>query len=192
MEKTTHDIGNKIEAILFYLAEPVEIAYLVKILGVSKNEIEKAILELKESLLQRGIHLVEHDNTVSLVTAPTLSDTIDTVIKNERERELGRAGIETLSIIAYKGPISRKEIEYIRGVNSQFALRNLLLRGLIEKQNKEGNDRVMLYTITMDTLLHLGLSSVNELPEYTAVHTELSAEQVQELEEESNDISDGE
>jgi segregation and condensation protein B len=192
MEKTTHDINNKIEAILFYLAEPVEIAYLVKILGVSKDEIEKAIVELKESLLERGIRLVEHDNTISLVTAPALSDVIDMVIKNERERELGRAGIETLSIVAYKGPISRKEIEYIRGVNSQFALRNLLLRGLIEKQNKEGNDRVMLYTITMDTLLHLGLSSVTELPEYTAVHTELSAEQVQELEEESNDISDGE
>ena len=192
MEKTTHDINNKIEAILFYLAEPVDIAYLVKILGVSKDELEKAIVELKESLLERGIRLVEHDNTISLVTAPALSDIIDTVIKNERERELGRAGIETLSIIAYKGPITRKEIEYIRGVNSQFALRNLLLRGLIEKQNKEGNDRVMLYTITMDTLLHLGLSSVTELPEYTAVHTELSAEQVQELEEESNDISDGE
>ena len=192
MEKTTHDINNKIEAILFYLAEPVEIAYLVKILGVSKDEIEKAIVELKESLLERGIRLVEHDNTISLVTAPALSDVVDMVIKNERERELGRAGIETLSIVAYKGPISRKEIEYIRGVNSQFALRNLLLRGLIEKQNKEGNDRVMLYTITMDTLLHLGLSSVTELPEYTAVHTELSAEQVQELEEESNDISDGE
>ena len=192
MEKTTHDINNKIEAILFYLAEPVEIAYLVKILGVSKDEIEKAIVELKESLLERGIRLVEHDNTISLVTAPALSDVIDMVIKNERERELGRAGIETLSIVAYKGPISRKEIEYIRGVNSQFALCNLLLRGLIEKQNKEGNDRVMLYTITMDTLLHLGLSSVTELPEYTAVHTELSAEQVQELEEESNDISDGE
>jgi segregation and condensation protein B len=192
MEKTTHDISNKIEAILFYLAEPVDIAYLVKILGVSKDEMEKAIVELKESLSQRGIRLVEHDNTISLVTAPALSDIIDTVIKNERERELGRAGIETLSIVAYKGPISRKEIEYIRGVNSQFALRNLLLRGLIEKQNKEGNDRVMLYTITMDTLLHLGLSSVTELPEYTAVHTELSAEQVQELEEESNDISDGE
>ncbi len=192
MEKTTHDINNKIEAILFYLAEPVDIAYLVKILGVSKDELEKAIVELKESLLERGIRLVEHDNTISLVTAPALSDIIDTVIKNERERELGRAGIETLSIIAYKGPITRKEIEYIRGVNSQFALRNLLLRGLIEKQNKEGNDRVMLYTITMDTLLHLGLSSVTELPEYAAVHTELSAEQVQELEEESNDISDGE
>jgi segregation and condensation protein B len=192
MEKTTHDINNKIEAILFYLAEPVDIAYLVKILGVSKDEMEKAIVELKESLSQRGIRLVEHDNTISLVTAPASSDIIDTVIKNERERELGRAGIETLSIVAYKGPISRKEIEYIRGVNSQFALRNLLLRGLIEKQNKEGNDRVMLYTITMDTLLHLGLSSVTELPEYTAVHTELSAEQVQELEEESNDISDGE
>lgn len=192
MEKTTHDINNKIEAILFYLAEPVDIAYLVKILGVSKDELEKAIVELKESLLERGIRLVEHDNTISLVTAPALSDIIDTVIKNERERELGRAGIETLSIIAYKGPITRKEIEYIRGVNSQFALRNLLLRGLIEKQNKEGNDRVMLYTITMDTLLHLGLSSVTELPEYTTVHTELSAEQVQELEEESNDISDGE
>lgn len=192
MEKTTHDINNKIEAILFYLAEPVDIAYLVKILGVSKDEMEKAIVELKESLSQRGIRLVEHDNTISLVTAPALSDVIDMVIKNERERELGRAGIETLSIVAYKGPISRKEIEYIRGVNSQFALRNLLLRGLIEKQNKEGNDRVMLYTITMDTLLHLGLSSVTELPEYTAVHTELSAEQVQELEEESNDISDGE
>ena len=103
------------------------------------------------------------------------------MVKEERERDLGRAGIETLSIVAYKGPVSKKEIEYIRGVNSQYALRSLLLRGLIERKNNETGERGVGYNITGDALRFLGLSRVGDLPEYEEIKKQL--EVVEEKEE---------
>ena len=160
------DLKSKIESILFYVAEPVEVVFLAKTLGVTKDEVLSAVGQLELSLKERGIRVILHNEEVTLVTAPEFSETIEKMVKEERERELGRAGIETLSIVAYKGPVSRKEIDYIRGVNSQYALRNLLLRGLVERKNSEKDERVMVYNITVDTLRHLGLGSVSELPEY--------------------------
>ncbi len=163
---------NKLEAILFYLAEPVDVNFLAKTLEVSKKEVMSSIEELKQALDGRAVRVVENDDEVSLVTAPKFSGLIEKIIKEEREKDLGRAGIETLSIVAYKGPISKKEIEYIRGVNSQYALRSLLLRGLIEKkENRDG--RSVVYSITSDTLRFLGLGSLKELPEYVEVKKEL-------------------
>ena len=168
-----NDLKEKIEAILFYLAEPVEINFLAKTLDVSKKEIVSAVEELKLELEKRGIRLVLHDDEVTLVTAPEFSDLIEKMIKEERQRDLGRSGIETLSIIAYKGPVSKKEIEYIRGVNCQWALRSLLLRGLVEKKNSLTDERVVVYSITGDTLRHLGLSRITELPEYEETRKQL-------------------
>ncbi len=169
-------LTQKIEAVLFYTAESVSISFLSKTLEVEKEEIMSAIGELGVSLLNRGVRIVYHNDEVVLVTAPEYSDLIEKIIKEERERDLGRAGIETLSIIAYKGPVSRKEIEYIRGVNCQFALRNLLLRGLVEKKPSENDERVIHYSITADTLRHLGLGHISELPEYEEIQLQLRVE----------------
>jgi segregation and condensation protein B len=165
---------QKLEAVLFYVAEPVEVAFLAKTLEVGKKEVEDALEALAVDFSERGLRIVRHEETVALVTAPELSDTIEKLIKEERERDLGRAGIETLAIIAYKGPVSKKEIEYIRGVNSQYALRNLLLRGLVEKKEGTGDARVVLYSITGEALQHLGLQSLSELPEYEESKRDLS------------------
>lgn len=160
------DIVKKLEAILFYLAEPVTVDFLARTLEVPKKEVEGAIVELEAVLKDRGVKVVRHEDEVVLSTAPELSETIEKIIKEERERDLGRAGIETLSIIAYKGPVTKKEIEYIRGVNSQYALRNLLLRGLVEKKEAKGALRMVVYSITGDALRFLGLTNIAELPEY--------------------------
>ena len=122
-----NELTKKIDVILFYMAEPVEISFLAKTLEVSKKEVLEAVNELQKSLENCGVRLVHHNEEVTLVTAPEYAETIEKIVKEERERDLGRAGIETLAIVAYKGPVSKKEIEYIRGVNSQWALRNLLL-----------------------------------------------------------------
>lgn len=167
---------SKIEAILFYLAEPVGVDFLAKTLEVSKKEIVSAVGELGLSLEERGVRLVLHDDEVTLVTAPEFSSVIEKIIKEEREKDLGRAGIETLSIIAYKGPVSKKEIEYIRGVNSQWVLRSLLLRGLVEKKQFSTDNRVIVYSITGDTLRYLGLSHITELPEYEETKKQLTYE----------------
>ena len=165
---------KEIEAILFYMAEPVEYSYLCKILEKDKNDIDFAVENLSESLKDRGVCLIKHNDTISLTTSSEMSPIVEKVIRDERERDLGRASIETLAIIAYKGPVSRKEIEYIRGVNCQFALRTLLLRGLVEKKNKEGDERSFVYNITVDAVMHLGLKNINELPEYDNMKKQLN------------------
>ncbi len=171
--KNHSNLSVQIDAILFYLGEPVEVSFLAKTLEVSKEEIEEAVGKLQESLQDCGVRIVNHNGEVALVTAPEMSEVIEKIVKAERERDLGRAGIETLAIVAYKGPVSKKEIEYIRGVNSQWALRNLLLRGLIERKNSEKDERVAVYTVTTDALRHLGLGSVADLPEYSDVKNKL-------------------
>ena len=167
------ELVKKIEAILFYLAEPVSVNFLSKTLEVSKKEITDAISELRLSLENRGIRVVQHDDEVMLVTSPELSELLLKIIKEEREKDLGRAGIETLAIIAYKGPVSKKEIEYIRGVNCQWALRSLLLRGLVERKNSPIDVRVVVYSITSDAIRYLGLSSIRELPEFDEIKKQL-------------------
>ncbi|MBI4155791.1 MAG: SMC-Scp complex subunit ScpB [Candidatus Zambryskibacteria bacterium] len=171
----TNNLISKIEAILFYLAEPVEISFLAKTLDISTPDVEKTVGELGVLLQNRGVRLVFHNNEVMLVTAPEYSEIIEKIVKEERERDLGRAGIETLTIVAYKGPVSKKDIEYIRGVNCQWALRNLLLRGLVEKKGSEKDERVVLYSITFDTLRHLGLSRISDLPQYEKIRKQLEA-----------------
>ncbi len=177
------ELVKQLEAVLFYLAEPVSINFLSKTLEVSKKEIESAIRELGTDLEKRGTRLVVHDGEVTLVTAPEFSGLIEKIVKEERERDLGRAGIETLAIIAYKGPVTKKEIEYIRGVNSQYALRNLLLRGLVQKKAATGDERMVIYTITGDTLRYLGLSNISELPEYEEIQKQLEVSEDSEIKE---------
>lgn len=160
------EISKKIEAILFYSGEPVGLAFLSKVLGVKKEGVIEGVKVLGIRLQDSGLRLLESGEEYSLVTAPEHSELIEKLIKEEREKDLGRAGIETLTIIAYKGPISKKEIEYIRGVNSQYALRNLLLRGLVERKASQADERMIEYSVTADTLRFLGLTKVSDLPEY--------------------------
>ena len=180
MSLNSLQLVQKIEAVLFYLAEPVSVDFLAKTLEISKKEIISAIGDLGLSLEERGVRLVFHDDEVTLVTAPQFSGLIEKIIKEEREKDLGRAGIETLSIVAYKGPVSKKEIEYIRGVNSQWALRSLLLRGLVEKRGSKNDERVVLYSITGETVRYLGLSRISELPEYHELKKQLEVKEAAE------------
>lgn len=178
------DLSKKIEAILFYSGEPVSVNFLSKLLDVNKDAVSSSLSELDKELALRGVKLLEVDGEYSLVTAPEYSELIEKMIKEERERDLGKAGIETLSIIAYKGPVSKKEIEYIRGVNSQYALRNLLLRGLVERKASQGDERMLQYSITAETLRFLGLSKISDLPEYEESRKQLDEVKLEETETE--------
>lgn len=170
-------LTQKIEAILFYTAEAVEEKKLLKILDISEEELAKALTELSQHLQERGTRLVHGAGTVLLATAPEHSTLIEKMIKEERESPLGRASLETLSIIAYKGPVSKKEVEYIRGVNSDYAIRSLLLRGLIDKAQNETDMRGSVYTVSTETLLHLGIPSIADLPEYASVKKQLDIQE---------------
>jgi len=180
------ELEQKIEAILFYTAEAVSKKDLAKITESTKEDVEAALNMLGKSLSQRGIRLVQNGDEVLLSTAPEHSSLIEKMIKEERSRDLGRAGMETLSIIAYKGPVSKKEIEYVRGVNSDYALRTLLIRGLVEKKANEHDERSSVYIITFETLLHLGIERIEQLPEYETMKKALEVKEDSEIEDNSD------
>lgn len=160
------NLEQKLEAVLFYKNEPMEVEKLAKILDVGEREIKEALENLSKSLSGRGICLIMNEREVSLITAPEVKDLIYKLAKDEMSSEIGRAGLETLAIILYNGPISRRELDYIRGVNSTFILRNLCIRGLVERETNPKDQRTFKYKGTLETLAHLGLKSKTELPEF--------------------------
>ncbi len=169
----TIKLEAQIEAILFYKAEAVAIKKLANILNKDQAEIKLALKDLEKSLEGRGLSLIEVNEEVSLATNKECSAIIESLTKEELDRDLGKAGLETLSIILYKGPLSRAEIDYIRGVNSQSILRNLLVRGLIERTENQNDQRGFLYQVSMDFVSHLGLSKVSDIPEYESVRKDI-------------------
>lgn len=167
------NLAAKIEAILFWKAEPVSVKKLASLLNEKVEKVKIALDELATALQGRGLTLVQTDDDVMLGTAKEASALIEQLTKDELTRDLGKAGLETLSIILYQGPISRADIDYIRGVNSQFIVRNLLIRGLVERSDNPADARSYLYKTTLDLLSHLGISKITELPEYEAVRKDI-------------------
>lgn len=166
-------LESNIESVLFFRGEPVSVKKLSEILEVDTEKIEEGLVLLEKSLVGRGIVLVRDAGEVILETAPEASEIIQKITKDELNREIGRAGLETLSLVLYHGPISRREIDYVRGVNSAFILRNLLVRGLVEKTDTKEGERSFTYKPTLELLSHLGVTKIEELPEYEQVKNEL-------------------
>jgi segregation and condensation protein B len=167
------ELESKIEGLLFYKGESVEIKNLASLLSVSQEEIEEALKKLEQSLVGRGLVLVRKDNLVVLGITSELSSTIESIRKDEITKELTKSSLETLSIILYKNQVSRSEVDYIRGVNSSFILRNLLVRGLIEKIIDPKDSRRFLYQPTLDTLSFMGITNIDQLPNYNVVKAQL-------------------
>ncbi|MDQ2932934.1 MAG: SMC-Scp complex subunit ScpB [bacterium] len=167
------NLSQQLEAVLFWKAEPVTFKKLAALLENDVEAIKAGLIELENSLKGRGLTLVQTDEEVMLGTSKELSPLIEKITKEELTRDLGKAGLETLSIILYQGPISRADIDYIRGVNSQFIVRNLLIRGLVERIDNPKDARSFLYKTTLDLLAHLGISKIEELPEYEQVRIDI-------------------
>lgn len=162
-----------IEAILFFKGEPMSRKELARIASKNAKEIDEALNILRERLTG-GIVLVENADEVSLGTHANASDIIETLTKEDLERDLGKAGLETLTIVLYKGEVSKRDIDYIRGVNSGFILRNLLIRGLVDRKEKKG-ERGFVYTPTIELQKYLGVAKLADLPEYEEIHKDLAA-----------------
>jgi segregation and condensation protein B len=157
-----------LESILFSIGEPISIEKLVKTLSKNQGLIKKAIDELVEDYEKenRGLRIIKKGEKIQLVSSPENSQYIEKLIKDELQEDLTPASLEALAIVAYRGPITRSEIEEIRGVNCSYILRNLLIRGLIERKGLLEDARAYIYEISFDFLKKLGLSSIEELPEY--------------------------
>ena len=163
------DLASRVEGMLFFKSEPMTIGNLALILEVSEEDILNALITLDEALKTRGIVLVRDGATVALMTSPALSSAIEKIKKEELKRDIGKAGAETLAIIAYHDTITRTEIDYIRGVNSTFILRNLLMRGLIERISDMQGYRSYTYRPTIELYAHLGITKKEELPSYQEI-----------------------
>jgi len=166
-------LESRIEAILFWKGEPISIKALSKLLGEHKTAIEVALQDLEKNLSGRGIALMIKDREVMLGTSTEAASFIESLSKEELTKDLSKPTLETLSIILYRGPISRRDIEYIRGVNSTFILRTLLIRGLIERVADEKDERIFLYSPTFELLSMLGISRLEELPDWCAMRREI-------------------
>jgi segregation and condensation protein B len=168
-------LDAQLEAILFWRGEPTSLKRLSALTEKSVQEVQTALKSLSEKLAGRGLALITKEDEVMLSTAPALSSLIEKLTKEELMRDLGKAGLETLSIVLYRGPIARRDIDYIRGVNSNFILRNLMIRGLIEKVQSPSDQRSFLYKPSFELLSYMGLQKIEDLPEYTQVQQEIAA-----------------
>jgi segregation and condensation protein B len=170
------ELAKKIEALLFVSGEGLGYAALEKQLTVSRDEIMSALEEIKAHLERdHALTLMSASDRVTIVTGQTVSKVVEDFAKEEFAGELTRAGLETLAVIAYKGPIKRSEIDYIRGVNSSFMIRNLLMRGLIERTKHDQDARAFFYQISPDFLKFLGISSRDALPDFGSFQEQLGA-----------------
>ncbi len=163
-------LESQIESVLFVRTEGVTVSFLAKFLGVESSAITEALTNLKHELHGRGIQLLCSGDTCMLVTATEMSEKISSLFEEDQAGELSPASLQTLSIILYKGIATRAEISYIRGVDSRLSLRNLTMRGLIEKAGSDS------YRSTTDTLRHLGVGSVEELPRFADIKESLAEE----------------
>ena len=165
-EKYTQESLTALEAVLFAAAAPVSYARLAETMGLKTGVIHEMCQTLSNDYERRGagIRMQFQDAQVQLTTAPEASSAVETFLGLEATQKLSRAALETLTIVAYRQPVSRPAIDAIRGVNSEYILRGLLSRGLIEEVGRaETTGRPILYGTTQDFLLYFGLSSLSDL-----------------------------
>jgi segregation and condensation protein B len=179
----------RIEALLFIAPGAVSPSQLASTLRVTTNRVEKGLKELEYRYLkhadEHGLRLQTHHGRIQLTTAPQAADDIETFLGLEDTSRLSRAALETLAIVAYQEPITRPQVDAIRGVHSDGVLKTLLSRGLIEEVGRaEAPGRPILYSITPDFLQHFGLNSLDELPPL-----DFSAEEIGEEQSTSEDDS---
>lgn len=173
----SHSLVAALEALLFAHGDPLEVKKIALLLEAGEQDVHDAVATLAGHLAHadRGLMLVCQESRVQLVTKPTFSSLVEHLVKDEFEEKLTPAALETLSLIAYLGPISRARVDYLRGVNSSYSVRNLLMRGLVERISDPQTPHVTAYRASFDLLKHLGVSSIEDLPDYKK-YKSLSAE----------------
>ncbi|MDP3970939.1 MAG: SMC-Scp complex subunit ScpB [bacterium] len=164
-----------IEAILFVEAKSISFKRLAKWLNASVEDIKTGVQELSKQFeeAQHGLRILVTNDEVQMATAPEQHDLIASIIKDERTGELTKPSLETLAIIAYRNPVTKAELEMIRGVNCTLILRNLLIRGLITESfdKKRGID---VYDVTTEYLQLLGVGASKDLPNYEKLSRDIT------------------
>lgn len=160
------DLKSKIESILFTASRPVKLAELVRTLGAERAEVEAALAEMASEKQGNGVILLSKNGKYQLASSPDNAKAVGDFINADLRERLTDAALETLAIVLYKQPVSRAEIEAIRGVNSQYILRQLSMRGLVEKAFSPDDARKLVYSTTLEFMASLGIRSMAELPDF--------------------------
>ena len=168
-----NEIISQIEAILFVASKPLTLAQLAKVLGRTNGEVEKGVQTLSERYKsgESGLQILTVNDTVRLATNPMHANLVGQFIKDEVAGELTKAQLETLTVVAYRGPITRPELDQIRGVNCAVIVRNLLVRGLLV-EDESTSLPLPTYSLSVEALRHLGISSPRDLPDYDSLRND--------------------
>jgi segregation and condensation protein B len=173
------NLKSKIESLLFLSGRPMserELAELTK--SEIKDVAEAGRILMAESLEKKsGMQIIKNGTSFQMVTAPENAELIQRFVKDETTGELSRPSLETLTIIAYRGPVAKTDLDRIRGINCSLILRNLLIRGLVDVREDKKKDE-SYYTVTFDFLRFLGLNNVNELPDYQKLSQDDTIERI--------------
>lgn len=169
-------LDQQLEAVLFYKAAPVKRAALIKLLETDEVALTNAVDVLTERLTYGALTLIATETELTLVTRPEVSGLIEQLRRDDMSRDIGKAGAETLAIVLYRGPVTRGEIDRIRGVNSSYIIRNLMVRGLIEKGSSK---KRVEYQTTTTLLEHLGVTDKKALPDYETILNTLATYEAQ-------------
>lgn len=161
-------LKSVIESLLFMNGDPMKITQLAKISGAPMPEVENAIMMLsgEYSAGNKGLIIIKKEDEIQMATNPENAEFIEQLVTNELQGSLTQAALEVVSIVAYRQPITRAEIEAVRGVNSSYTLRNLLMRGLVERSDNPKDSRGYIYSISFDFLKKLGIEDIKKLPDF--------------------------
>lgn len=168
-----NEAATQIEALLFSLGRPLLYEELKKHLVLDDAQLGEALALLRQR--EGGVTIIDDGREVELRVASAGAEVVERVRKEEYSRDIGKAGLEALSAIVYRGPLSRADIDFIRGVNSSQTLRTLTMRGLVRRIPNPKDERSFLYEPTTELLAQMGAQSVRDLPEYEAVRSKLAA-----------------
>jgi len=159
------DLPSRIEALLFVADDPVSVGQVAQALQVDESQVEAGVGLLVAQCQVRGLRLQRQNHLVQLVTAPQAAPDVERFLGLDSSSRLSTAALEALALIAYRQPITRVQVEAIRGVNCDGVLRTLLTRGLVAPQGRlEQAGRPILYGTTFEFLQRFGLSNLSELP----------------------------
>jgi segregation and condensation protein B len=167
--------SNDLQAMLFSEGGSLSKKRLMQLLGIDQARLRAAADALSARIEGSGLSLIESDTEIALVVSQGSAEAVRKAFESDYDREIGDAGLEVLAIILYRGPSTRAQIDYIRGVNTASTMRNLSARGLIERAPNPDDAREYLYRPTVELLAHLGVTGSKELPDYGKITSELAA-----------------
>lgn len=169
------ELTKKLEVLLFLSGEAVSKTELTEALQCTDSTLHDSISELRNAFAEHGLAITETPTHVQLATSPSVGTFVKQYIQHDA-LELSRAAMETLAILAYRGPMNRLEVDAIRGVDSRRMMRQLVARGLIAKTGQRGHSAQ--YDVTPDFLQRLGVTRREELPRWNELSSTQALEEL--------------